>query len=92
MIGTQSASEIHPPRGPAIDVDYVRSFAQAHEHAGFDRILIGYFSNGADGFIVAQYAAFVLHAPTRANIPTSPYSSRRFRENGTREIGEGKRA
>ena len=59
MIGTQPASEIHPPRGPAIDVDYVRRFAQAHEQAGFDRILIGYFSNGADGFIVAQYAAFV---------------------------------
>ena len=59
MIGTQPASEIHPPRGPAIDVDYVRRFAQAHEESGFDRILIGYFSNGADGFIVAQYAAFV---------------------------------
>ncbi|MBV8138000.1 MAG: LLM class flavin-dependent oxidoreductase [Deltaproteobacteria bacterium] len=59
MIGTQSASETHPPRGPLIDVDYVRRFAQAHERAGFDRILIGYFSNGADGFIVASYAAFV---------------------------------
>ena len=59
MIGTQAASEIHPPRGPAIDIDYVRRFAQAHEQAGFDRILIGYFSNAADGFIVAQYAAFV---------------------------------
>ena len=59
MIGTQPASEIHPPRGPAIDIDYVRRFAQAHEQSDFDRILIGYFSNGADGFIVAQYAAFV---------------------------------
>lgn len=59
MIGTQAASEIHPPRGPAIDVDYVRRFAQAHEQAGFDRILIGYFSNGADGFVVASWAAFV---------------------------------
>lgn len=59
MIGTQSASEIHPPKGPAIDVDYVRRFAQAHEQAGFDRILIGYFSNAADGFVVASYAAFI---------------------------------
>src|SRR5713226_7910290 len=59
MIGTQHYSEIHPPRGPAIDVDYVRRFAQAHEQADFDRILIGYFTNAADGFIVAQYAAFV---------------------------------
>lgn len=59
MIGTQAASEIHPPKGRPIDVDYVRRFAQAHEDAGFDRILIGYFTNGADGFIVASYAAFV---------------------------------
>lgn len=59
MIGTQHYSEIYPPRGPAIDVDYVRDFAQAHERADFDRILIGYFTNAADGFIVASYAAFV---------------------------------
>jgi len=59
MIGTRAASEIHPPRGPVIDVDYVRRFTQAHEQAGFDRILIGYFSNGADGFVVTSYAAFV---------------------------------
>ena len=59
MIGTQPGSEIHPPSGPAIDIDYVRRFAQAHEKSGFDRILIGYFSNAADGFVVAAYAAFV---------------------------------
>ena len=58
MIGTQAASEIHPPGGAAIDIDYLRRFAQAHEQADFDRILIGYFSNAADGFGVAQYAAF----------------------------------
>ena len=57
MIGTQPASEIHPPRGAAIDVDYVQRFSQAHQRAGFDRIIIGYFSNRADGFIVASYAA-----------------------------------
>jgi alkanesulfonate monooxygenase len=59
MIGTQPASEVHPPRGAAIDVDYVQRFSQAHQRAGFDRIIIGYFSNRADGFIVASYAAFV---------------------------------
>ena len=57
MIATREYSEIHPPQGPAIDLDYVRRFAQAHECSGFDRILIGYFSNGPDGFIVASYAA-----------------------------------
>ncbi len=59
MIGTQHYSEIYPPRPPAIDIEYVRRFTQAHEQADFDRILIGYFSNAADGFIVASYAAFV---------------------------------
>ena len=58
MIGTRPASEIHPAQGPAIDIDYVRRFAQAHECSGFDRILIGYFGNGPDGFIVASYAAW----------------------------------
>jgi alkanesulfonate monooxygenase len=57
MIGTQMASEIHRPEGPPIDLDYTRRFAQAHEAAGFDRILVGYFSNGPDGFLVAMYAA-----------------------------------
>ena len=37
----------------------MRRFVRAHEDADFDRILIGYFGNGADGFIVASYAAFV---------------------------------
>jgi alkanesulfonate monooxygenase len=57
MINTRPVSEIHPPTGPAIDPDYVTAFARAHEQAGFDRILIGYFSNAADGFQVASYAA-----------------------------------
>jgi alkanesulfonate monooxygenase len=59
MIGTQYASETQAPRGPVIDLEYVRDFVVAHEQAGFDRILVGYFSNGADGFVVASYAAFV---------------------------------
>lgn len=59
MIGTQYASETHAPKGPAVDIGYVRDFVVAHEQAGFDRILIGYFSNGPDGFVVASYAAFV---------------------------------
>lgn len=58
MIGTQVTSEIHPPKGPVIDPDYVRRFARAHEDNDFDRILVGYFSNGPDGFIVASYAAW----------------------------------
>jgi hypothetical protein len=59
MIGTQYASEIHAPKEPALDLDYVRDFVVAHEQAGFDRILVGYFSNGPDGFVVASYATLV---------------------------------
>jgi alkanesulfonate monooxygenase len=58
MIFTQPVSEIHPPKGPVIDPEYVRRFSRAHEDADFNRILIGYFSNGPDGFIVAAHAAW----------------------------------
>ena len=34
MIQGQKVSEIHAAKGPAIDRDYVRGFAQAHENAG----------------------------------------------------------
>ncbi|SFS31748.1 LLM class flavin-dependent oxidoreductase [Saccharopolyspora flava] len=57
MIRTADTSEIRPPSGPAVDRDYLRRFAQAHEEAGFDRVLIGYHSWDADGFAVASYAA-----------------------------------
>jgi alkanesulfonate monooxygenase len=57
MIRTADTSEIRPPHGPAVDADYTRRFAQAHEEAGFDRVLIGYHSWDAEGFSVAGYAA-----------------------------------
>ena len=57
MISHRLASEIIPPRGPIFDHDYIRDFAQAHERGGFDRILIGYYSNAPDGFLVAAHAA-----------------------------------
>jgi alkanesulfonate monooxygenase len=57
MISHRLASEIIPPRGPIFDPDFIRDFAQAHERGGFDRILIGYYSNAPDGFLVAAHAA-----------------------------------
>ena len=38
MIQPNEVSKTIPRRGPAVDPAYVRVFAQAHEHAGFDRI------------------------------------------------------
>ncbi|MFC4565166.1 LLM class flavin-dependent oxidoreductase [Nocardiopsis mangrovi] len=57
MIRTSDQSEIRKRRGPLLDRGYTRRFAQAHEEAGFDRVLIGYHSWDADGFAVAAYAA-----------------------------------
>ena len=59
LIATRKASEIHAAEGPAIDRDYVRHFAQAHEAAGFDRVLVAYHSTGPDAFLVTSYAAAV---------------------------------
>jgi alkanesulfonate monooxygenase len=57
MLGTNGRSESSVARGPAIDKAYLASIVQAHEYAGFDRALVGYFSYAADGFQVASYAA-----------------------------------
>jgi alkanesulfonate monooxygenase len=59
MIQSQKQSEIHPPEpnGPVIDRDYVRAFAQAHEQAGFDRILVPHHSTGPSATLTISYAA-----------------------------------
>jgi alkanesulfonate monooxygenase len=56
MVQPREQSETHPPRGPAIDPGYLRASAQAHDEGGFDRILIGWFSNGPDGLQLAAHA------------------------------------
>src|SRR6266852_5796795 len=43
--------------GGEIDMAWVREFSQAHERAGFDKVLVGYTSTSADGFLVSAYAA-----------------------------------
>ena len=40
-----------------LDRGYIRDFAQAAEAGGFDRLLVGYFSDGPDGFLLAASAA-----------------------------------
>ena len=53
MIATRASSETHPPEGPLVDVAFTREFARVHEEAGFDRVLVGYYSDAPDGFVVA---------------------------------------
>lgn len=59
MITAQKQSETIAASGPAIDRDYVRQFAQAHEAAGFDRILVPQHSTGPDASQVIAYASAV---------------------------------
>jgi alkanesulfonate monooxygenase len=59
MIQQHKVSETHLARGPALDIDYTRDFAQAHEKAGFDRILVPYQSTSPDAMLTVAYAAGV---------------------------------
>ena len=67
MIGTSNASETRAaPAGPGVvDKAFVAATARGHEYAGFDRVLIGYFSVAADGF---QVAAFAAHSTERLGL------------------------
>lgn len=57
MIQPHKVSETHLATGPAIDIDYLRDFAQAHETAGFDRVLVPYHSTSPDAMLTVAYAA-----------------------------------
>lgn len=55
---------VEPPQGTTLHVigggvsaPFLKAFAQAHEQAGFDQVLVGYYSSSAEGFNVASYAA-----------------------------------
>ena len=55
----------HRPRGDSdlhvigggVDPDYLADFARVHEQSDFDRVLIGYSSSSADGFLLGAHAA-----------------------------------
>ncbi|MFT4021848.1 MAG: LLM class flavin-dependent oxidoreductase [Acinetobacter sp.] len=56
MIWHRETSEIIPATA-SFDKNYIVEIAQAHENAGFDRVLCGYWSDQADGFLVVAHAA-----------------------------------
>src|ERR1700735_2795985 len=59
MVGTQEASESRGSlAAPPVDPGYLARFAQAHENAGFDRVLIGYGATSPDGFAVAAHVLY----------------------------------
>ncbi len=57
MIHTNDGSESRPQTTPLLDPDFTRRHAQAHEDAGFDRVLIGYGSSWPEGTQVAAHVA-----------------------------------
>jgi alkanesulfonate monooxygenase len=59
MINAKDVSETRFAAGPPIDVDYTRRFIVAHEHAGFDKVLINSGSPQPDGMQLAAYGASV---------------------------------
>ena len=58
-IAPRVSSELIPPSGPPFDAGVIAETARIHERAGFDRVLIGYFSEAPDGFLVGAHAAAV---------------------------------
>jgi alkanesulfonate monooxygenase len=58
MIQPRQQSEIHPAdKSVVLDKTYVKDFAAAHEAAGFNRVLIGYYADAPDGFLIGGYIA-----------------------------------
>src|ERR1700739_3847552 len=56
-IAPRVSSEIIQPSGPPFSAEVVAETAHIHERAGFDRVLIGYFSDAPDGFLIGAHAA-----------------------------------
>lgn len=58
-IAPRVSSEIVSASGPAFSAEVIAETARIHEDADFDRVLIGYFSDAPDGFILGAHAAAV---------------------------------
>src|SRR4249920_3686914 len=58
-IAPRVSSELIAPSGPPFDARVIAETARIHERAGFDRVLIGYFSDAPDGLLIGAHAASV---------------------------------
>ena len=56
-IAPRVSSEVLAPQGPPFDPDVIAATARIHENADFNRVLIGYFTDAPDGFLVGAHAA-----------------------------------
>ncbi len=53
------SSEIMTPTGAVFDRQVIADTAAIHEAGGFDTVLVGYFTNAPDGFLVAAHGGSV---------------------------------
>ncbi|HEY4252719.1 MAG TPA: LLM class flavin-dependent oxidoreductase [Roseomonas sp.] len=59
MIWARPTSDLEVQAGPAFQPDFITRITRLHEEGGFDRVLAGYWTNAADGFLVLAHAAAV---------------------------------
>ncbi|ATP50159.1 alkanesulfonate monooxygenase [Pseudomonas putida] len=57
LIGPQEGSESQAPRGPLVDLDFIKAFSQAQEYGGFDKALLAVNTSAPDSLILASYVA-----------------------------------
>ena len=53
----QESSETLLPQGVVVNKSFIAAIANAHEYAGFDRVLVAHSSSSVDGFQIASYIA-----------------------------------
>ena len=58
-VGHFNSSETMRRTGLALDPGYVEAVATAHEHVGFDRVLVAFNSTSAESILVGQHIASV---------------------------------
>lgn len=61
FIGPQESSESLAPRGPVVDVEFIKAFAQAQEYGGFDKTLLAVNTAAPDSLVLASYVAAHTH-------------------------------
>lgn len=57
LIGPQEGSESQAPRGPLVDLEFIKAFSQAQEYGGFDKALLAVNTSAPDSLILASYVA-----------------------------------
>lgn len=83
LIGPQEGSESKAPRGPVVDVEFIKAFAQAQEYGGFDKALLAVNTSAPDSMILASYVAAVtdrlgLLVAHRPGFQTPTFAARQF--------------